>query len=181
MLILGIWIRRILPAVAILIGAFATANANIPNLPNPAAPAQTDQSELAVCVAEARGLASWYGAHWRGRKTANGDRFDDRRLTAASLTLPLATHARVTNLQNGRSVDVLVNDRGPYVDGRIMDLSAAAAAALGMTRDGLAQVAITPQVVPESTPAEPGTIQPAPVRAVVRHAGGARRPLAKRA
>src|SRR5262249_5843501 len=60
-------------------------------------------------------VASWYGRHWRGRKTANGMIFDERQLTAASLALPLATRARVTNLQNGRSVDVLVNDRGPYI------------------------------------------------------------------
>ena len=89
------------------------------------------------------GVASWYGRHWRGRRTASGRRFDDRRLTAASLSLPLATRARVTNLRNGRSVDVLVNDRGPYIGGRIIDLSARAAQLLGMTRTGLAYVAVT--------------------------------------
>lgn len=96
------------------------------------------------------GVASWYGRHWRGRRTASGRRFDERRLTAASLSLPLATRARVTNLRNGRSVDVLVNDRGPYIGGRIIDLSARAAQLLGMTRNGLAFVAITalPSPVP---------------------------------
>jgi rare lipoprotein A (peptidoglycan hydrolase) len=88
------------------------------------------------------GLASWYGRHWRGRKTASGMIFDERQLTAASLVLPLATRARVTNLQNGRSVDVLVNDRGPYAGDRVMDLSERAATMLGMTKSGLAQVVI---------------------------------------
>ena len=68
----------------------------------PGAPAGDDMKQAIACSVEARGTASWYGRHWRGRRTANGDRFDDRRLTAASLSLPLATHARVTNLQNGR-------------------------------------------------------------------------------
>ena len=68
--------------------------------------------------------------------------FDERQLTAASLVLPLATRARVTNLQNGRSVDVLVNDRGPYAGNRVMDLSERAATMLGMTKSGLAQVVI---------------------------------------
>lgn len=93
-------------------------------------------------LVEQEGVASWYGRHWRGRKTASGRVFDERRLTAASLTLPLNCRARVVNLQNGRAVDVLVNDRGPYVAGRLMDLSQRAAAVLGMNRTGLAPVAI---------------------------------------
>jgi rare lipoprotein A len=68
--------------------------------------------------------------------------FDERQLTAASLVLPLATKATVTNVQNGRSVDVLVNDRGPYASNRVMDLSERAAAALGITKTGLGQVVI---------------------------------------
>ena len=93
-------------------------------------------------VVQQAGLASWYGKHWRGRKTASGMIFDERQLTAASLVLPLSTRARVTNLQNGRSVDVLVNDRGPYAGNRVMDLSERAATVLGMTQSGLAQVVI---------------------------------------
>src|SRR5947209_10749005 len=91
-------------------------------------------------VIQQAGTASWYGRHWRGRKTASGMIFDERQLTAASLVLPLSTRARVTNVQNGRSVDVLVNDRGPYAGNRVMDLSERAATALGMTKSGLAQV-----------------------------------------
>ena len=93
-------------------------------------------------VVRQAGVASWYGRHWRGRKTASGMIFDERQLTAASMILPLASRARVTNLQNGRSVDVLVNDRGPYAGDRVMDLSERAATLLGMTKSGLAPVVI---------------------------------------
>ena len=93
-------------------------------------------------LVEQAGVASWYGRHWHGRKTASGMIFDERQLTAASLVLPLASRARVTNLQNGRSVDVLVNDRGPYAGNRVMDLSQRAAALLGMTKAGLTPVVI---------------------------------------
>lgn len=88
------------------------------------------------------GIASWYGGRHQGRLTASGEVFDENRLTAAHRTLPLVTWARVTNLENGRSVEVKINDRGPYVDGRVIDLSARAAEALGMTQQGLARVRI---------------------------------------
>ena len=96
------------------------------------------------------GIASWYGKHWRGRRSADGGRFDDRQLTAAHLWLPFATLARVTNLDNGRSVDVVVTDRGPYYGGRIIDLSARAAQVLGMRQSGVAPVAIVAQLTPPS-------------------------------
>ncbi|OIQ88474.1 RlpA-like protein precursor [mine drainage metagenome] len=87
------------------------------------------------------GTASWYG--WEsGSTTAMGTRFDPRAFTAASRQLPLPTCVRVTNLANGRSIDVLVNDRGPFVDSRLMDLSFGAAKALGVTRTGTATVRI---------------------------------------
>jgi rare lipoprotein A len=79
------------------------------------------------------GTASWYGDVHHGRRTASGEVFDMHGLTAAHRALPLGTRVRVTNLRNGRSVDVRINDRGPFVAGRIIDLSRAAAAAL----DGL--------------------------------------------
>ncbi len=88
------------------------------------------------------GTASYYGEHWQGRKTASGSRFDLRRLTAAHRSLPLNTRVRVTNLENAKSVTVLINDRGPYVDGRVIDLSTAAARRLGMVEEGLAPVRI---------------------------------------
>ena len=92
-----------------------------------------------------RGVASWYGRAWRGRRTASGTPFDDRAMTAAHRWLPFETRARVTNLQNGRSVDVVVNDRGPYHQGRIIDLSARAAEALGITECGIAEVIVRAQ------------------------------------
>jgi rare lipoprotein A len=99
------------------------------------------QHETAVAYRQV-GLASWYGRHWRGRPTASGTPFDDRQLTAAHRHLPLHTRARITNLENGRSVEVTVNDRGPYVKGRVIDLSKCAADALEMTDQGLAWVSI---------------------------------------
>ena len=88
------------------------------------------------------GVVSWYGAQFHNRKTASGERFDKGALTMAHPNLPFGTVARVTNLRNGRSVVVRVNDRGPFVGKRIADLSQAAADELGMLRKGLAKVRI---------------------------------------
>ena len=92
------------------------------------------------------GVASWYGKETRrqkgGKMTANGEAFDPRKPTAAHKYLPLPTHVRVKNLENGRSMIVRVNDRGPFVKGRIIDLSAGAAKQLGFYRKGLAKVKI---------------------------------------
>nr|WP_244645664.1 septal ring lytic transglycosylase RlpA family protein [Salinarimonas ramus] len=84
--------------------------------------------------------ASWYGPGFHGRKTANGERFDQNDLTAAHKTLPFGTQVRVTNVANGKSVVVRINDRGPFVRGREIDLSKGAAAAVGMLGSGVAQV-----------------------------------------
>jgi rare lipoprotein A len=88
------------------------------------------------------GTASWYGPGFHGRKTASGERFDQNKLTAAHRSLPLDTKVKVTNLENGRSVEVEINDRGPYVGKRVIDLSKAAANRLDMTDDGTARVRI---------------------------------------
>ncbi len=88
------------------------------------------------------GEASWYGERHQGRRTANGDPYDMYRLTAAHPALPLGTKVRVTNLQNGRSVEVRVNDRGPTVSGRIIDLSYAAARRLGAIATGTIPVSV---------------------------------------
>jgi len=90
------------------------------------------------------GQASWYGPGLRKRLTANGEHFNQKRLTAAHRTLPFNTMLRVTNLQNGLSVVVRVNDRGPFVDGRDIDLTARAASVLHMKRDGVVPVLIEP-------------------------------------
>ena len=85
-----------------------------------------------------KGIASWYGPGFYGRLTANGERYNDRDLTAAHKTFPFGTKIKVTNLNNGRSVVVRINDRGPYVRGREIDLSSQAARVLDIS--GIAQV-----------------------------------------
>src|SRR4051794_31584714 len=86
------------------------------------------------------GLASWYGPGFYGRRTASGVVYTGAALTAAHPSLPFGTLVRVTNLANGRTVVVVIDDRGPFVRGRVIDLSATAARRLGMTRDGVVQV-----------------------------------------
>ncbi|TXN50721.1 septal ring lytic transglycosylase RlpA family protein, partial [Methylobacterium sp. WL18] len=88
------------------------------------------------------GLASWYGSAFHGRMTANGEVFDRHSIAAAHPTLPLPSYARVTNLDNGASMIVRVNDRGPYHAGRVMDVSEEAAEALGFHRRGTARVRV---------------------------------------
>lgn len=90
----------------------------------------------------AEGLASWYGEDFHGRETANGEIYDMHGITAAHPTLPLPSYVRVTNLGNGRSVIVRVNDRGPYHSNRIIDVSAKAARLLDFHGDGVAQVRV---------------------------------------
>jgi rare lipoprotein A (peptidoglycan hydrolase) len=86
------------------------------------------------------GVASYY---WEPQRLASGGWFDPNAMTAAHKTLPFGTHVRVTHLENGRSVDVRINDRGPYVAGRVIDLSKAAAGAIGMTKEGTARIKLT--------------------------------------
>ena len=88
------------------------------------------------------GLASWYGREFQHEKTANGERFDRHKLTAAHPTLPMPVIVRVTNLENGRSTLVRVNDRGPFTPGRIIDVSQAAAEELGFERQGVTRVRV---------------------------------------
>lgn len=85
-----------------------------------------------------RGMASYY---WQGTRTASGARFNPNGLTAAHRSLPFGTRVRVTNLRNGRSVTVTINDRGPFIKGRVIDLSRGAASVIGMTASGVAPVA----------------------------------------
>lgn len=89
-----------------------------------------------------RGRASWYGPGFHGKLTASGERYDQNRLTAAHRTLPLGSTVTVTNLENGKSVKVLINDRGPYVRGRVIDLSRAAARKLDMLDSGVIDVRV---------------------------------------
>ena len=100
------------------------------------------------------GMASWYGREEQGKLTADGERFNRHHLTAASRHLPFNTLVRVTNEDNGRSVNVRINDRGPYAKGRVLDLSEAAADRLDMKGSGVAPVKI--EIV------EPASTEPAP-------------------
>ena len=104
-----------------------------------------------------RGVASWYGRAFHGRRTANGERYDMHAMTAAHRTLPLPSFARISNPANGRSVIVRVNDRGPFIKGRIVDLSWSAAQRLGI--QGLAAVRVV-RITPDEI--RRGTWQGAP-------------------
>jgi rare lipoprotein A len=101
--------------------------------PEKAAPAGTPETTQVV-------TASWYGPGFHGQATASGETFDQHALTAAHRTLPLGTEAKVTNLDTGQSVTVTINDRGPYVPGRHLDLSQAAAQQIGLIKKGVAKV-----------------------------------------
>jgi rare lipoprotein A len=104
-------------------------------------PSDSTASELKEPVVRTlSGVASWYGGKFHGRKTANGERYDMHKLTAAHKTLPFGTKVRVTNSRNGKSVVVRINDRGPFVGSRVIDLSRGAASAVGMIDTGVARV-----------------------------------------
>jgi rare lipoprotein A (peptidoglycan hydrolase) len=100
------------------------------------------QKEDTPAVWSQRGVAAWYGPGFKKKKTASGERFDSRKFTAAHRTLPFNTKVRVMNLDNGRSVVVRINDRGPFTKKRIIDLSTAAARSIGLDKSGTANVAI---------------------------------------
>jgi rare lipoprotein A len=104
-------------------------------------PASASAAQLVVAAMQ-EGLVSWYGAAFHDRPTASGERFDSNGFTMAHPTLPFGTEVKVTNLRNGRSVVVRVNDRGPHVGRRIADLSRAAAAELGMLKRGVVRARI---------------------------------------
>jgi rare lipoprotein A len=101
-----------------------------------------------------RGVASWYGRDFHGERTSTGEPYDMYSMTAAHRTLPLPAYARVTNLRNGRSIVVRINDRGPFKANRIIDLSYAAALRLDMVRDGTTLVEVR-AVAPEGAPPPP--------------------------
>jgi rare lipoprotein A len=110
------WLGVLLILVGVILGAFVVMW-------------RTPVYAATVCHGK-QGIASWYGTE-SGRRTANGERFPTREATAAHRTLPFGTRVRVTDMATGRSVTVRINDRGPYIRGRIIDLSPAAARALG--------------------------------------------------
>lgn len=120
-----------------------------PPVANVPAPPETEPAPAVASIPEPSqqtmtetGLASWYGARHHGKRTASGEIFNQEHFTAAHPTLPWGTRVKVINLDNGKSVDVRINDRGPYKQGRIIDVSRAAARALGIVQRGIATVRI---------------------------------------
>ena len=112
----------------------------IENIPEPAQPTWLET-----------GLASWYGPRFHGKLTASGEVFNQEKFTAAHRILPWGSRVKVTNLANGKSVEVRVNDRGPFTKGRIIDVSRAAARALGMMKSGVTTVRIEGLFDPEAS------------------------------
>lgn len=107
------------------------------------------------------GIASWYGRKFHGYRTSSGEPYDMYHFTAAHRTLPLPTYARVTNLENGKSVVVRINDRGPFNPDRIIDLSWAAAVRLDMAKQGTAKVRVEALSAPADAPDQPGNMSTA--------------------
>lgn len=115
----------------------------IKSLPASISVARVNGFDAAATIKRIKGgMASWYGPGFHGRRTANGERFNQNALTAAHKTLPFGTRVKVTNLRNGKSVVVRINDRGPFIGGRVIDLSAGAARAIGMKSSGVGKVAL---------------------------------------
>ena len=119
-------------SAVLLVLTCACGRPSTAKIPPPATPAPIGWTET--------GIASWYGAPYDGRPAASGEIFDTHKLTAAHKTLPFDTWVEVTNLQNGKEVKVRINDRGPFIDGRITDLSFAAATNIDLVRPGTGKV-----------------------------------------
>lgn len=132
----------------------ATHDEQKPPQPESATPAPTHKEV---------GEASWYGPGFQGKQTANGDTFDQKDLTAAHPSLPMGTKATVTNLENGKKVEVIINDRGPYAEDRVIDLSGAAANKLDMKKDGSVQVKIVTKAKHKKRPVK-RKAKPAPAK-----------------
>ena len=133
-------------AQPVLAGNGASSTIQAVNVEVPEATGAAQMSAIASAelrpVAQEKGGASWYARYFHGRRTANGERYDQNELTAAHKTLPFGTVVRVRSEVNGKEVDVRINDRGPFVAGRVIDLSQAAANALGMLQLGVKRVTL---------------------------------------
>lgn len=118
------------------------------------------------------GIASWYGEPFQGRKTASGEVYDMNQLTAAHRTLPFGTWVEVTNLVNAKRVEVRITDRGPFIDGRIIDLSKAAAKQIDLITAGIVRVRLkvirAPKLVPENVTSNGGKLKLDPLCADFR-------------
>ncbi len=111
---------------------------------------------------QARGIATWYGRRYHGRQTSSGEIYDMYGMSAAHTTLPIPSYARVRNLKNGKSVVVRINDRGPFVEGRIIDLSYTAAHRIGVLAGGAAMVEVE-SIIPGASEAKVASAPPPPV------------------
>ena len=134
----GSRVAGLMAVAALLLALHAPASAQEAASPQADAVEATQAHEAEL----GRGRATWYGARFHGRRTSSGERFNMNRLTAAHPTLPFGTRVRVRNEANGREVVVHINDRAPRLPGRIIDLSKAAAAALGFLKAGEAPVVL---------------------------------------
>jgi rare lipoprotein A len=132
----------IVASMSVMLAACATA----PQVRNPVAPTAQTPAESSLT-----GIASWYGPGFDGHRTANGEVYNQEDLTAASTVIPLGSRVMVTNLDNARAVEVRINDHGPYVKGRKIDLSHEAARTLGIVSPGTARVRIDVLSQPEGT------------------------------
>jgi rare lipoprotein A len=133
--------------LAVMLLAFLTGCAHKKRVRTPPAPT------VAVPGSVETGLASWYGHPYHGRAAANGEIYDMEKLTAAHRTLPFDTWVRVQNLTNHKAVEVRITDRGPFIDGRIIDVSHAAARAIELIGPGVVQVRVEVLRAPEAAPA----------------------------
>ena len=129
------------PMSLMLVSCATSVPVSKPVAPNPPAPSQSSLT----------GVASWYGPGFDGHRTASGEVYNQEELTAASTVIPLGSQVMVTNLDNGRAVQVRINDHGPYVKGRKIDLSHKAARTLGIVKPGTAHVRIDVLRQPEDT------------------------------
>ncbi|WP_235925079.1 septal ring lytic transglycosylase RlpA family protein [Roseomonas harenae] len=139
--------NAIVPVLCLVFGMVALTVPATAKEPRPGHVAGVQQGHSHHVRAQ-RGRASFYSSRFHGRRMANGKRFNRRSNSAASRTLPLGTQARVRNLENGRTAVVVIQDRGPHVRSRVLDVSPETATKLGMREQGTAMVEITPLSVP---------------------------------
>lgn len=129
---------------------------------------QEKESTAGKPVHKEVGEASWYGPGFQGQETANGETFDQKEMTAAHPSLPMGTKAKVTNLENGKKVEVRINDRGPFIENRVIDLSDAAANKLDMKKNGTSQVKIETKTTKKKRATHPSKkSKPAPTESSI--------------
>ena len=146
--------RLLVLGVAVLAGGCHRGHRPIARVPQPPPPTSTGAVPAAPIIQGEQGLASWYGHPYHGRPTTDGESYNMYELTAAHRTLPFNTQVRVHDLDNGRDVTVRINDRGPFIEGRIIDLSYASARAIDMIGPGVARVQL--EILGMPPPGSPG-------------------------